>query len=214
VDVQRPSWRLWNIDLSTVGGVSNVGSMTIGIEGAGALGVLYIDDFQLNSEVLDGSSPDITGAGDTVQGVPNDADWPAGEAPDFVIDDNPGTKFLHFKWPTETTGFQVTPLVGATIVTGMTLTSADDAAPRDPVTFELHGSNASIDGPYTLIASGDIVDFAQADAWPRGTKTESPITFANEVAYTHYQVLFPTIRNPGTANSMQIAEVELTGVVQ
>ena len=62
-----------------------------------------------------------------------------------------------------------------------------------------------------LIASGDIVDFAQTAAWPRFTKTESAITFANDVAYTHYQVLFPTVRTPGSANSMQIAEVELIG---
>jgi len=81
------------------------------------------------------------------------------------------------------------------------------------VTFELYGSNASIDGPYTLIASGDIVDFAQTAAWPRFTKTETAITFANDVAYTHFQVLFPTVRTPGSANSMQIAEVELIGTI-
>jgi hypothetical protein len=38
-----------------------------------------------------------------------------------------------------------------------------------------------------------------------------PITFENAVAYTHYQVLFTTLRNAVSANSMQIAEVELLG---
>jgi len=98
-------------------------------------------------------------------------------------------------------------------VTGITFTTANDAVERDPVAFELYGSNDSIDGPYTLIASGDIVDFAGETVWPRFTKTETPILFDNDVAYAHYQVLFPTVRNPGSANSMQIAEVELLGTV-
>jgi hypothetical protein len=60
-----------------------------------------------------------------------------------------------------------------------------------------------------LIASGDIVDFAQDEAWPRFTMNATPITFSNNVAYKYYQVMFPTVRDPGSANSMQIAEVEL-----
>ena len=42
--------------------------------------------------------------------------------------------------------------VGATIVTEVTFTSANDAPDRDPVAFERYGSKASIGGPYTLIA--------------------------------------------------------------
>ena len=162
---------------------------------------------------------DITGAGDTVQGVPNDGvttggndnGWPAAETPELAIDDDTSTKFLHFKGNVEPTGLQITPLVGATVVTGIAFTTANDAAERDPVSFELYGSNGTIDGPYTLIASGEIVDFAQADPWPRFTKNETEIAFDNDVAYAHYQVLFPTVRNPGSANSMQIAEIELLG---
>ena len=143
----------------------------------------------------------------------NDNGWPAGETPDLAIDDDTATKLLHFKGNLEPTGIQITPLVGATIVTGITFTTANDAAERDPASFELYGSNAGIDGPYTLIASGDIVDFTQETAWPRFAKNETAIAFDNSVAYTHYQVLFPTVRDPGSANSMQIAEVELIGVL-
>jgi hypothetical protein len=152
---------------------------------------------------------DITGLGDVVQGVPNDGDWPGAETPDLAVDDNDGTKYLHFKGETEPTGFQIEPLSGASIVTGLTLTTANDATERDPISFELSGSNESIDGPYELIASGDIVDFAQEDAWPRFTMNATPITFDNNVAYKYYQVMFPAVRDPGSANSMQIAEVEL-----
>jgi len=154
---------------------------------------------------------DITAPGDTVQGVPNDNDWPGNESPPLAIDDNTSTKYLHFKGFTQTTGFQVTPSASQTIVVGVTFTTANDAVERDPVGFELYGSNVSINGPYTLIASGDIVDFSQTSAWPRFTMNETPILFDNDVAYGHYQVLFTAVRNPGSANSMQISEVELLG---
>jgi len=212
VNLVRPAWQLWSIDLSKAGNVSNVRSLTIGIEGAGAKGIVYIDDVRLYPEVLDYISPDITGAGDTVQGVPNDNDWPAAETPPMAIDDNTATKYLHRKGGSQATGFQVAPLVGSSVVTGLTFTSANDDYGRDPTSFELYGSNASIDGPYTLIASGGIVDFSQATVWPRYTKTTTPIEFANTVAYRYYQILFPTLRanNDGL---MQIAEVEFLGTV-
>ena len=154
---------------------------------------------------------DITAPGDTVQGVPNDNDWPGAETPPLAIDDNTATKYLHFKGFTQPTGFQVTPSASQTIVVGMTFTTANDAVERDPVGFELYGSNVSINGPYTLIASGNIVDFSQTTAWPRFTMNETPILFDNDAAYDHYQVLFTAVRNPGSANSMQISEVELLG---
>jgi len=46
-DLARKSWQAWNVDLSTVGNVSSVRSLTIGIEGSGATGILYIDDIRL-----------------------------------------------------------------------------------------------------------------------------------------------------------------------
>jgi hypothetical protein len=162
---------------------------------------------------------DVTGPADVVLGVPNDGlmngndfGWPGAETPPLSVDNNTGTKFLHFKGEDEPTGIQVTPAAGVSIVTGLTFTTANDSPERDPISFELSGSNESIDGPYELIAAGDIVDFAQADAWPRFTMNATEIAFDNAVAYKHYQVMFPTIRNPATSNSMQIAEIELLGI--
>ncbi|MDI6451785.1 LamG domain-containing protein, partial [Anaerobaca lacustris] len=155
---------------------------------------------------------DITTPGDAILGVPNDGDWPGAETPDLAIDNNVATKYLHFKGETEPTGFQVTPMLGSTLVTGLTFTTANDAPERDPIAFELYGSNESIEGPYELIAAGEIADFNQVDAWPRFTMNATPIEFENTAAYEHYQILFPAVRNPAAANSMQIAEVELIGV--
>lgn len=155
---------------------------------------------------------DIITPGSFVRGVPNDNDWPANESPNLAIDDNINTKFLHFKGESQPTGLQVSPLAGATVVTELTFTTANDAPERDPVAFELSGSNVGIDGPYTLIATGSIPDFAQATAWPRYTKNATPVTFANTTAYAHYQLLFTKVRNAASANSMQIAEVEFVGL--
>ena len=61
---------------------------------------------------------DITAPGDTVRGVPNDGDWPGNEAPSLAIDDDTGTKYLHFKGDFDPdvgpTGFQVTTSIGET----------------------------------------------------------------------------------------------------
>jgi len=47
-DISLATWQVWNIDLSASGAnASNVGTLTIGIEGAGATGVLYLDDIRL-----------------------------------------------------------------------------------------------------------------------------------------------------------------------
>ena len=153
---------------------------------------------------------DVTSAADEVVGVPNDGDWPGAETPPLAVDDNVNTKYLHFKGGSMATGFQVAPSVGPTVVTGLTLTTANDVPTRDPITFELSGSNESIEGPYELIAAGDIVDFAGEAEWPRFTMNETPIEFANTVAYAYYQIVFPTLRG-AEEGLMQIAEVELIG---
>jgi hypothetical protein len=155
---------------------------------------------------------DITKPGDAAVAIPNNGNWPANEAVNQAIDNQIVTKYLHFSGATEPTGFTVTPSVGPTLVTGINLCSANDAAERDPIKYELSGSNGSIDGPWTLISSGDIKDFNASAAWARRAWLSKPITFANTVSYKHYKLMFPACRGPGQ-NSMQIAEVEFLSTV-
>ena len=216
------AWQAWTIPYSELAGVNmaRVKTMYIGVGNrnaptAGGSGLIFLDDIGFGTPLAYHVPADVTGLGDVVQGVPNDGDWPAAETPDLAIDDNVATKFLHFKGAGEPTGIRVAPAVGPTVVAGLTLTTANDTPGRDPITFELYGSNDGIDGPYTLIAAGEIADFAAEAEWPRFTANATPITFDNDVAYTSYQLLFPDIRGPigGSVNSMQIAEIELIGVV-
>ena len=215
INTERPAWSVWSIDLAATGAsLSNVTKMAIGMDGNGASGMLLIDDILLHPETFVApASSDITTPGDAVQGVPNDDDWPTAESPDLAFDDDTATKYLHRKGGSMATGFQITPIVGSTVVTGLTLTTANDVSNRDPITFEISGSNASIDGPYELIAAGDVIDFAGEAAWPRFTRNETAIEFENTVAYTHYQIVFPALRGASEA-LMQISEVELSGAIQ
>jgi hypothetical protein len=215
------SWK-WRIPLSDLAGVdlTAMAKLHLGVgnvaapapDGTGTVTFRNIRCVKPAALPPMGAPPvDITTPGDNVVGIPTNGNWPAAETPMKVIDNDVGTKFLHFSGKTEPTGFCVTPSVGATIVTGLTFTSANDAVERDPVSFELYGSNESILGPWTLIASGAIVDFAGEAAWPRQTMGTTPVTFDNATTYTNYKVMFPAVRDPTKANSMQIAEVELLG---
>jgi len=206
----------WKIPLTSFVGVDlkNVAKLYLGAgdllsPAAGGSGAVTFNSVRVVRPVVLVQGADVTMPGDNVLGVPNNGNWPAAETPWLAIDDKSSTKFLHFNGKTDPVGFQVQVLAGPTIVTGLTFTTANDAVERDPVAFELSGSNDGFQGPWTLIAKGDIVDFAGATAWPRFTKNATPITFANKVAYKFYQVMFTAVRDPKAANSMQIAEVEL-----
>jgi hypothetical protein len=215
------SWN-WKIPLSAFAGVDlqSVARLHVGVgdplaPGADGVGRVLFSNIRavkpVNLLPIGAPPVDITSVQDNVIGVPTNGNWPAAEVPKNVFDNNTGTKFLHFSGKTDPTGVLVEPWAGETIVTGLTFTTANDAPERDPVQYELSGSNDSINGPWTLIAAGDIVDFAGETPWPRQTMGTTPITFDNAVPYKFYQVMFPVVRDPAAANSMQISEIELLG---
>jgi hypothetical protein len=46
-DIGTAAWQSWNIDLTGVSGLQNITSLTIGVDGGSATGMLYIDDIRL-----------------------------------------------------------------------------------------------------------------------------------------------------------------------
>ncbi|HIE87530.1 MAG TPA: hypothetical protein EYP91_11950, partial [Gammaproteobacteria bacterium] len=146
-----------------------------------------------------GDLADISAADDAV--VPSSDNHPAGEHAGLAIDNDSSTKYLNFDGANDNpSGLTIT--TGGGVVTGLGLTSANDAPDRDPATFVLSGSN---DGGATLteIASGDVPAF--------GARFErQEVSFANDAAYTTYELIFPTTTGPSTC-CMQIAEIELLG---
>ena len=62
-------------------------------------------------------------------------------------------------------------------------------------------------GSYTLIASGS----TGLDIDP-GRLSGAIITLPGVGGFTSYRLIFPTVRNPAFADSMQVGEVSLAGV--
>jgi hypothetical protein len=167
---------------------------------------------------------DITRPGDPLQIVnganQGDADAgppPAAEVESHAIDDV-GQKYLNFL--DLLSGFSVTPSAnpGNLPVTGIRLYTANDVVERDPASFVLYGSDAGLDGPWTAIASGNLALPDDRNAGgnavaipPTGNlaAAHQTVEFDNTTSYAHYQLIFPTLKNAASANSMQIAEVEL-----
>jgi hypothetical protein len=225
---------LWRIPMSSFTGVDlkNATKMYIGVgDGkAGGSGVMNFADVRILKPVTLPATGaiDVTIKGDALKGFPDYAGaWPAAEVPANAID-NTTAKYLSFSNSGGTggktvmpCGFAVTPAIGATIVTGLTFTAANDSPDRDPINWALYGSNGTIDGPWETIASGTIDDFSRGSRdrlaigldWPRNWKGVTPIGFANTVPFLSYKVQFTSVKRPLAANSMQIAEVELLGAV-
>ena len=142
---------------------------------------------------------DISQPGDAV--VASSDNHPAGEHAGFAIDDDSSTKYLNFDGANDNpSGLIIT--TGGGVVSGLGLTSANDAPDRDPATFVLSGSN---DGGATFdeIASGDVPAFG--DRFER-----QEVSFDNSTDYTTYELIFPTTAGASTC-CMQIAEIELLG---
>jgi hypothetical protein len=171
----------------------------------------------------------VVGTVGTAAGVNN---WPAAEPPSDLINGfkgGAGEKYLNFA--ELDTGVIITPALGAgvggTILTSMTLSVANDAEPRDPASFELLGTNVTIAGggpfnmgDFTLIDLDALALPAERDITldtfaigQFGGNTEVTVPIGGTVGYTSYMLLFPTVKDAGLANSMQISELQFDGRV-
>jgi len=149
---------------------------------------------------LIGTAADITVPGDPISILPTfGSGSPGSEEVQNSIDNTPFAKYLNFFG--ENSGFEVTPSSGATILTGLTLTSANDVPERDPTTYVLEGSKNG--ATYVTIATGLVPIFEDR------FQTKS-ISFSNTEWYTSYRLTFPTLL--GGETLFQIGEVELIGV--
>jgi len=63
--LQRSQWIAWTIDLSSVGvNLTSVTSLTVGVEGGGASGVVYVDDIRLYPQAVEMIEPVLPDDGD------------------------------------------------------------------------------------------------------------------------------------------------------
>lgn len=151
--------------------------------------------------------------------------WPDAEGPEFAIDQL-GQKYLNFE--KEDSGFllRVEGDNAGEAPTSITIWTANDAEPRDPASFRLFGSNSSeLDFPtdyehedtipldlFTEIAIGDLElpsDRNAGGGEELDDLNSQTIEFENDEVFETYLVVFPTLKESDSANSMQVAEVQL-----
>ena len=165
----------------------------------------------------------LVGAAGTDGGatVYTDNVWPAAESPDHIID-GVGQKYLNFA--ELNSGVIITPNFNGglgSLADSLKLWTANDAVGRDPATYELYGTNAPISGAgpfalntFTLISSGALALPATRNTGGTAVLNDlnaQTVTFTPTQPYKSYMILFPTIKDEPTVNSMQVAEVQVFG---
>ncbi len=163
-----------------------------------------------------GSGDQILASGDPALAVgrlQSESSYPGGEAPGFALDDDSNSKYLNFG--RANTGFIVWRADGQSpIIESFRMTTANDSPERDPSSWELYGTNDAIvsednspgDGENWTLVDSDIIDL------PVDRQTMAPsVAVDNATAYAAYKMVFPTLRDEGAANSMQIADIIFSG---
>ena len=89
------------------------------------------------------------------------------------------------------------------VVTDYTITSANDAPERDPANWRLLGSNDGGSTWTTLDARSNHVFTARFQ--------KQSFSTTNTAAYNVYRLQIDSVYNPGSANSVQLAELEFIG---
>ena len=132
--------------------------------------------------------------------IPTSSNSPPGEGPNNAFDNDPNTKYLNFD--KKNAGVTVQLNTGR-VVTGFTVTTANDFSGRDPTSYKLYGSN---DGVTWVLIKEDTITLSD-----NRFTTSSVISVTNTTAYAYYFMLFPTTKaGEGCGldcNSMQIAEL-------
>ncbi len=174
------------------------------------LGRLCLLSAALLSALAAQAQSDVTQPGDPI--IASSSNSPGSEGVANAIDGKP-TKYLNFDTRTggKPSGFVVSPSIGVTVVTGITLQSANDAIERDPKIVTLEGSN---DDTVTAFSAGNweaITTLSDIPAYTSRFQTQA-FSFDNTKPFRHYRV---TVLETQTVNGccFQIAEVELLGTL-
>lgn len=171
--------------------------------------------------IVGGVLTDGTFAVGVVGTTGNTNNWPAAEPPDDLINGvigGGGEKYLNFA--KFNTGVVITPISGPSIIQSITFYVANDAKERDPANYVLYGSNSVVVDPsatsfsladFTLISSGDLALPDDRNPEPGDSGLSQTVNIGASEAYQTYMLVFPTVKTPDAANSMQLSEVYFEG---
>jgi len=135
-----------------------------------------------------------------IRAIPTSNNSPGSEGPNNAFDNNPNTKYLNFD--KKNAGVTV-QLNSGRVVTGFTVTTANDFSGRDPTSYKLYGSN---DGSTWTLIKQDSITLSE-----NRFATSSVVNTGNTTAYAYYFMVFPTTKAGDgcglNCDSMQIAEL-------
>ncbi len=185
--------------------------------------LLLIACVALSGVAQAGFIADVTDPADRIEGT--SINYPGGsnpggpdgnEAPksatDNVVNEGGRSKYLNFD--KENSGFTITlDTNGPAKLSGIILTTANDAAPRDPASVTIMGTNDDIvfddatDAATWVPIVTDLATPLTDDRWVESDPFMfTPIT---DGLFETYLVTFPTVKDSANANSMQVGEVQL-----
>ncbi|GAA5481377.1 PEP-CTERM sorting domain-containing protein [Haloferula sargassicola] len=132
--------------------------------------------------------------------------YPGGEAPQYGVDGNNGTKYLNYGGAG--TGMIATPS-GSSTVTSFRFVTGGDAEGRDPSQVSLYGTNdaiASADNSLGTAENWQLITTSSLSL-PSGRNTAgSFVNFGNSTAYSSYKLVIDSVKG---SNLMQFSEFEL-----
>ena len=150
------------------------------------------------------TAPDISSPADVMTiTFPDGGSSPAGETVINLVDNRLDRKLDIINAGAGPAIVDITPAVGATLISGITFYgAADDAAfpGRTPQSFTLYGSNNGVD--FAQITSSTLVENTL-------NFTDQSFSFDNAQSFTRYRIEFAT---PFGGGDMQLGEIELHGV--
>src|SRR5437660_593649 len=144
--------------------------------------------------------------------VASSANSPASEGVANAIDGTTA-KYLNFDSAAATfkpSGFAVTPSVGATVIVGLAMETANDAPERDPKEVTIEGSNDDTISSYSGSNWTQIVHITNIPAVTNRYFWQYSY-FPNQLPYKHYRWTVLQCQGPNQ-NSLQTAEVQLLAV--
>ncbi|MGH7943240.1 MAG: hypothetical protein ACREFR_19445, partial [Limisphaerales bacterium] len=154
-----------------------------------------LQPFTTNSAAVTTTNFNIISPSDSIAATSTNSPFVGGAAE--AIDGTVSSEYLNSD--ITNMGFTVYPTRTNIPVQALSLISAGSPE-NDPASFALYGSSDETN--FTLIASNGVPPFVS-------TNSIQSFNFANTNTYAAYKVIFPTVQDPATANSMQIGEVEL-----
>ncbi|MEO8428974.1 MAG: LamG-like jellyroll fold domain-containing protein, partial [Verrucomicrobiota bacterium] len=172
---------------------------------------LQIAEVEFLGTVLPGV---VTQPGDPL--IASSANSPGSEGVANAIDGQP-TKYLNFDSGRDgansgfsPSGFVVTPSIGDTLVTALSMQSANDGPERDPKAITLEGSNDDVVTNFTDGTWSMITTITNVPTFTARFQTQT-FVFQNYTPYKHYRWIVTETATTPNGCCMQIAEVGLHG---